>query len=293
MIPLYENGKVPNAVATKVTHDTLRIQSWLTGRDTLLLLKRVTMPFMTVFSPPPGKASGTAMVICSGGSYGAIADNWEGIPAAKAFSAAGITCFLLHYRLPKADMMVHKEIGPVQDVQRAMQYIRTHAVAYGVDTSKVGLMGFSAGGHLVSTAGTHFQHAYIDNPDKVNLRPDFMVLVYPVISFTDSLTHSESRNNLVGPDITQEKINEFSNERQVTHTNPPVFITHAIDDDVVPVANSLYFTAALQQQQVPVNLFLYNKGGHGFGIENKTAVVQWTAPCIQWIRDGFSRLSFK
>jgi acetyl esterase/lipase len=181
------------------------------------------MPTLTVFNPPVERATGIGVVVCSGGSYQNVADRIEGIPAAKKLVASGITAFVLHYRVPRSDLMVKKEIGSIQDVQRAIQYVREHADEYHIDRDKLGIMGFSAGGHLVSTAATHFDKTYIDNPQETNLRPNFMVLVYPVIGFADSLTHLLSRRNLIGPDIKQEKINEYSNELQVTSATPPHF----------------------------------------------------------------------
>lgn len=285
-MPLYANGKVPNAIPVTGLYDTLPWKSWLTGRDTTVYMKRTVMPTLTVFAPPPGSAKGIGVIVCSGGSYSQVADGWEGIPACKKLAAAGITAFLLHYRVPRSDMMVNKELGPQQDAQTAIKYVREHSAEYGIDKSRLGMMGFSAGGHLVSTAGTHYDSCYIDNENNTSLRPDFLVLVYPVISFADSLTHAESRANLVGPVITSDKIYEYSNELQVTAQTPPVFITHAVDDDLVKVENSLLFAAALEQQQVPVKLFLYSKGGHGFGVKNKTAPVQWIDACISWILQG-------
>jgi acetyl esterase/lipase len=179
--------------------------------------------------------------------------------------------------------MDHKEIVPLMDAEKSIRYVREHAGAYQVKADRIGIMGFSAGGHLVSTLATHFNRSYIDNPKQTSVRPDFVVLVYPVISFADSLTHWDSRNNLIGPDLTPERIKEFSNELQVTDATPPCFIVHAIDDPAVKVENSLYFEAALRQQHVPVEMFLYARGGHGFGINNRTAQVQWIDSCIDWI----------
>jgi acetyl esterase/lipase len=169
------------------------------------------------------------------------------------------------------------------DVQKAIQYVREHADLYLVDPNKIGLMGFSAGGHLVSTICTHMNDIFIDNPKQTNLKPDFMVLIYPVVSFADSLTHQYSRERLVGPEVTPEEIQRFSNELHVSSNTPPAFVVHAVDDKEVDVRNSLYFVAALEQEKVPVQLFLYAKGGHAFGAFNKTAMIQWTEPCISWI----------
>ncbi|MBV7531428.1 alpha/beta hydrolase [Chitinophaga sp. sic0106] len=282
--PLYGNGKVPNAIASNSDMDTLRGKSWLTSADTIIFRAKTIMPTLTVYAPASGKATGAAVIVCSGGSYRNVADRVEGIPAAEKLAAAGITAFLLHYRVPRADLMINKETGPVQDAQRAIQYVREHAEQYHIKVDQVGIMGFSAGGHLVSTAGTHFNKTYIDNPRNTSLRPDFMVLVYPVISFADSLTHELSRQNLIGPAITREKITEYSNELQVTPATPPTFIVHAVDDQIVKVGNSLCFVAAMEQQQVPVKFFVYTKGGHGFGVNNNTAAIQWIDPCISWIK---------
>ena len=288
-MPLYEEGKVPNSIPTTVLSDTIYGRSRLTGHDTSVVVPRTIMPTLTVFAPAAGKATNIAVIVCSGGAYFKVSDAIEGFPAAEKLAAAGITAFVLHYRVPRSDLMPNKETGPIQDAQYAIRFVREHAATYGIDPHRLGIMGFSAGGHLVSTVGTHFDHCYIDNPLGTNLRPDLMILVYPVISFADSLTHILSRRNLIGPDIAPEKVREYSNELQVTDSTPPTFITHAIDDPVVKVANTLHFAAALEQHHVPVKLFIYAKGGHGFGVDNDKASVQWIDPCIQWITHLFTR----
>jgi acetyl esterase/lipase len=240
------------------------------------------VPKITVYAPKERK-SNVAVIVCSGGSYGGRANDVEGIPACRKLNDAGITAFLLDYRVPNASRMSEKEIVPLTDVQAAIIYVRSHAKQYKIKPDQLGIMGFSAGGHLVTTVETHFDQTRLENPTHVSLRPDFVVAVYPVVSFADSLTHIQSRSNLIGPDITPERIREFSNELQVSEKTPPTFIVSAIDDDVVKVDNSLYLEAALRQHRVPVKMFLYAKGGHGFGVNNKTALVQWTEPCIRWI----------
>lgn len=259
VIPLYPAGHIPFAKA---------------GGE---------VPRLTYYKPEQ-KKSDIAVIVCSGGSYGGRANDWEGIPACKKLNEAGIAAFLLDYRLPNAKYMDHKEIVPLTDAQKAIGYVRTHAREYGISPNKVGIMGFSAGGHLVTTVETHFDTTALENKRHISLRPDFVVAVYPVVSFADSLTHLQSRSNLIGPDITPEKIKEFSNELHVTDETPPTFITAAIDDDVVKVQNSLYLEAALRQHRVPVRMFLYAKGGHGFGVDHiKNVAVQWTEPCFKWI----------
>jgi len=282
-IPLYKKGKIPGAIKTKILNDTVYGQSWLTGKDTTIIRPKTIMPTLTIYTPGKGKSNGTAVIICSGGSYRNVADYQEGFPAAEKLAAAGITAFVLHYRVPRNDLMKNKEIAPLQDVQMAIQYVREHAAKYQINNNRLGIMGFSAGGHLVSTVGTHPHDIYISNKGKINLKPDFMILVYPVISFSDSLTHLLSRQNLIGPNITPEKVHKYSNELHVDANTPPTFIIHSIDDDIVKVENTLQFYAALNQAHVPAEIFLYRNGGHGYGITNKTTQQQWTAPCINWI----------
>jgi acetyl esterase/lipase len=207
----------------------------------------------------------------------------EGIDVAKRFNEMGVTAFLLKYRLPSDVTMINKEIGPVQDAQRAIQLVREHAKEWGIDKNRVGIIGFSAGGHLASTAGTHFNHAYIKVGKKVNLRPDFMILIYPVISFADSITHMGSRDNLLGKDPSPERKMAFSNELQVNKKTPPTYLVHAEDDSTVKVQNMLLFATALQKYKVPFDFYLYEKGGHGFGLNNATSDVKWMDLVQEWM----------
>jgi acetyl esterase/lipase len=179
--------------------------------------------------------------------------------------------------------MINKEIGPLQDAQRAILLVRQRAGEWGVDPGHIGIMGFSAGGHLASTAGTHFDRAVIDNPAHISLRPDFMILLYPVISFADSTGHRGSRDNLIGKHPSPDKIREYSNEWQVTEGTPPAFLVQAEDDRTVPVVNSLYFYEALQRKGVPAELHIYPKGGHGFGLHNPTTKDQWSERLENWM----------
>jgi acetyl esterase/lipase len=255
---------------------------WVQARaqDTVYLGTPGSRPFMTVFRAE-GKVIHTAVIVCSGGSYGRTADMEEGLPAAKLLASSGITAFLLDYRVP----MGHDSV-PLADAQAAIAWVREHAGRFRARVGQIGIMGFSAGGHLAATVGTHFQDPYGEIPVSENLRPDFMVLVYPVISMTDALTHSRSRRNFLGDSPSPEQIREFSNELQVTPQTPPAFIVAAVDDPVVKVANSLLFSAALRQQGIQTELFLYASGGHGFGIHNQTATIEWTDAAIRWIKNG-------
>ncbi|MDB5133998.1 MAG: alpha/beta hydrolase [Mucilaginibacter sp.] len=239
----------------------------------------VTVPTLTVFKPQ-GNPGGTAVIVCSGGSYGRRANEEEGTPVCQKLVEAGITAFLLDYRLPNG----HDSI-PFADVQAAVRLLRENAAVYHIRKDRIGIMGFSAGGHLASTITTHFNEHFDNSDSPVSVRPDFSVLVYPVISMTDELTHTGSRYNLLGKTPSDEEKEHFSNELQVTDQTPPVFIVHAVDDGVVKVANTLYFAAALRQHRVSVEMFIYAKGGHGFGVDNRTVQVQWVEPCIKWIKD--------
>jgi acetyl esterase/lipase len=179
--------------------------------------------------------------------------------------------------------MVHKEIGPLQDAQRAIQIVRSRAEDWGIKRNHIGIMGFSAGGHLASTAGTHFGKDYIPNPGHLSLRPDFLILIYPVISFDKSIAHLGSANNLLGMHPTPETLKEFSNEEQVSDQTPPTFLVHAQDDNTVPFQNSMVFAEALKNHHIPVEVFLYEQGGHGFGMNNQTSKKSWMDLSIQWL----------
>src|SRR5690349_15617731 len=174
-------------------------------------VSKISRPTLTVFLPAADKRNGTAIIVCPGGGYVNNAIGHEGYEVAKKFTEMGITAFVLKYRIPNDLTMQTKEIGPLQDAQRAIQLVRQRAAEWHLDPNRVGMMGFSAGGHLASTAGTHFSKAVIENKDNTNLRPDFLMLIYPVISLSDSLAHMGSRNQLIGKEATPEKVNEYSN----------------------------------------------------------------------------------
>jgi len=280
-LPLYGNQPIPNL---KPGPDRESVDT--TTGPVRYSYSLVSRPTVQVFLPPPGIATGTAVVVCPGGGYLHLAFTHEGTDVAWMLNDLGIAAFVLKYRLPNDETMIDKTIGPLQDAQRAIQLVRQRAADWGIDPARVGIMGFSAGGHLASTAGTHFNQAVIDNPDKISLRPDFMILVYPVISFQDSIGHRGSRDNLIGlrPDATL--IRKYSNELQVTAQTPPTFLVHAGDDKTVPVANSLHFYEALQANGVPAEMHIYPHGGHGFGMNNPTTTDRWTDRLRSWLVDG-------
>jgi acetyl esterase/lipase len=247
-------------------------------------IKEVSKPTLTLYLPKQGIATGAAVIICPGGGYSGESYLKEGTIIAEALSRKGISAFILKYRLPNDLIMVDKTIGPLQDAQQAIKIVRQHAKEWQLDTTKIGIMGFSAGGHLASTAGTHYDKSYIANDENINLRPSFMVLVYPVISMQDDLTHNGSRKNLLGEPASKENIQLFSNELHVSSDTPPTWITHAGDDTVVSVENSIHFYQALIQNKVPVEMHLYPSGNHGFVLDQPTD--EWMQPLFLWMKKG-------
>lgn len=277
-IPLYPKGvpnskKAPAAYAEKTDQN-----SWIT---------LVTDPTITPYLPAKGTATGTAVIICPGGSYAGLASAHEGKAPAEAFAKQGIAAFVLKYRLPSDQIMVDKTIGPLQDAQRAIQLVREHAAEWGIDPKKVGILGFSAGGHLASTLTTHYSKAVIDNPNNTNLRPDFSLLLYPVITF-GGFTHAGSKENLVGKNPSAELVELYSNEKQITSDTPPCFLVHAEDDNVVPVQNSIMFYDQLIAHKVKGEMHIYQAGGHGFGLNNPTTKDMWFDRAINFLHtNGF------
>ena len=193
-----------------------------------------------------------------------------------------VAAFVLKYRLPSDAIMTDKSTGPLQDAQQAIKLVRENAVKWNIDPAKIGIMGFSAGGHLASTVATHFEKALIDNPKGISLRPDFQVVVYPVITMQQALTHRDSRKQLLGEQPSQQLVDLFSNELQVKENTPPAYITHAADDNVVDVDNSINYFEALRRHKVPVEMHVYPKGGHGFIFGRKG----WMTPLLVWMKQS-------
>jgi acetyl esterase/lipase len=283
LMPLYD-GKIPNS------RQSPDLENSRYERDSVLIVSKVSRPTLTLFFPPREKATGAAVIICPGGGYTNLAMGYEGTDVAKRFNQSGIAAFVLKYRIPDTCTMIHKQIGPLQDAQRAIQIVRSHAGTWGLDPTRIGIMGFSAGGHLAATAGTHFQQDYINNPQHISLRPDFLILIYPVISFREPIAHKGSANNLIGPDSSPDNIREFSNEEHVSDQTPPSFLVHAKDDDAVPYLNSEWFVNSCKMHNVSVEVYYYEKGGHGFGMTNGTSSQSWMDLCIGWMgREHFLR----
>ncbi len=251
-------------------------------RDNVTRIAKVSNPALTIFKA--AKPNGKAVIICPGGGYSILAFDKEGTKVAEELNRWGVTAFVLKYRLPDDTTNIDKSLAPLQDAQQAIRLLRTNAKEWGINKNQIGIMGFSAGGHVASTAATHFNFkADATNTDTTSVRPDFAILIYPVISFDSAIMHNGSRNNLVGTKPSAEKTIFFSNELQVDKNTPPCFLVHAGDDGAVPVQNSLRFYEACIKNKVPAEMHLYPKGGHGFGMVNKTTDDNWLERLNKWL----------
>jgi acetyl esterase/lipase len=276
VVPLY-TGKVPNSISVKSGEI-------LGGGGGIKFVRNVSIPSMSVYLPDSSQSDGSAVIIFPGGGYYLEAYEIEGIQIAQALVGHGIAAFVVKYRLPTDSTMVEKSIGPLQDAQQAIKVVRERAGLWRLNYNKVGIMGFSAGGHLASTAGTHFDRAVVPNKENISLRPDFMILVYPVISMTDKLGHMGSRNLLLGEHPSDSLIDFFSGEKNVTTNTPPAFLIHAEDDKGVDPDNSIEFFEALRGHDVPAELVIIPKGGHGFAAN--VSPEKWMQPVMNWMRDN-------
>ena len=274
-MPLYPKG-VPNSKPTPTTYLEKTSGDWITG---------VSVPTLTAYFPEKGKANGAAIVVCPGGAYAGLANAHEGMAICREFNKIGVTAFLLKYRLPSDEIMVDRSIGPLQDAQMAIYTVRKNAKEWGVNPAKIGIIGFSAGGHLASTEGTHFDKPVIDDKDNISLRPDFMMLIYPVISFGEQ-AHVGSRENLIGKTPSQAQLDLYSNEKQITANTPPTFLVHAGDDGAVPVQNSLMFYEGLLKNKVKAEMHIFQEGGHGFGMNNSKNKGKWFEWATNWLEEN-------
>jgi acetyl esterase/lipase len=248
----------------------------------------VQEPDIAVFLPSKQNATGQAVIICPGGGYEYLSYDWEGTDFAKLLNANGIAAFVLKYRLPVSKSNVIPRLSPLMDAQRAMRMVRANADKWNIKKDNIGIMGFSAGGHLASTLATRFDEGNKNAADTIeqqSCRPDFAVLVYPVISMSKSIMHAGSRNNLIGEHPDSSLAKEYSGELQVTKNTPPTFLVHTIDDNAVPVENSLLFYQAMKDHGVSGELHVYPHGGHGFSLGiGKGYLETWTDRLIDWLR---------
>lgn len=274
IIPLY-SGAIPNSTGYKMKEIRMENNGQFIG------YRSISEPTLNIYLPDEKIATGAAVVICPGGGYGMESYKLEGTNIAETFQKNGVAAFILKYRLPSDSIMTDKSVGPLQDAQQAIRTVRQRATEWKINPARIGIMGFSAGGHLASTAGTHFDKSYIPNPENTSLRPDFMILIYPVISMQEGLTHGGSKNNLLGKSPTEERVTLFSNDLQVNTNTPPTWITHTGDDTVVPVENSIRFYQQLIKNKIPAEMHLYPAGNHGFVL--KLPCDQWMQPLFEWM----------
>ncbi len=272
--------RIPGAIDSKsYKTDTVVIEG------DRLRLRKITDPVLDFYPPPAHTSNGTAIIICPGGGYRRLAIDNEGSDIAQWLNGLGISAFVLKYRLPSDAIMEDKTIGPLQDGQRAVRLVRQHAAEWMIDPHKIGIMGFSAGGHLASMVSTCFSEQTYASSDTTSARPDFSVLVYPVISMDPAITHPGSRDSLIGPHPSQVMITRFSSQLRVTDATPPTFIVHASNDGTVPVQNSIEYYLALKKHGVAGELHIYETGHHGFGLgKDGGTEAQWPEACKRWLR---------
>ena len=255
----------------------------------IVRIGNVQIPTIEVYLPAKQIATGQAVVIFPGGGYSILAYDWEGTDFAKWLNSQGIAGIVVKYRLPKSVSLTDPKEVPLMDAQRAIRMVRQNASSWNIDPAKVGIMGFSAGGHLASTLSTQYNHAVdrlMDSVDQLSARPDFSILVYPVITFVNPAIHSGSMKALLGENQTEELKQRFSAELNVTNETPPTFLVHAGDDTGVPVENSLLYYAALRQSGVTASLHVYPKGGHGFAFGlGKGPVENWRTVLLDWMKN--------
>jgi acetyl esterase/lipase len=274
----------PDGIPGSIRSETYFEESTVTG-DIVSLYEKVTDPSLTVFLPPADKATGTAVLICPGGGYGVLAFDHEGFAIARWLNSNGIAGIILKYRLPSDMIMKDKSVGPLQDAQEAMRIIRRNAPQWNINKHRIGVIGFSAGGHLASTLSTHFAEKVYDVKDTVSARPDFSLLIYPVVTFDSTFTHAGTRQNLIGDKPSEYTIRYFSNELRITRNTPPAFLVHSADDKVVPVKNSIVYFEALVRNNIPAEMHIFEKGGHGYGLAiNRETESAWPDLCLSWLK---------
>jgi acetyl esterase/lipase len=278
-IPLWPSGKKPNNNGKKITDSLFNERIW-----------RVATPGIYVFPVPKSENKGSAVLICPGGGYERLSHIYNGFQVARWFNVHGINAFVLIYRLPHQADLQNRELGPLQDAQRAMKLIRGNASRYFINLNTIGVMGTSAGGHLASSLGNSLEDISMinDSLDKISYRPDFMILLSPVISM-GQYAHMGSRKNLLGPDSSNSTIEKYSNELHVSASTPPTFIVHAQNDSTVPVMNSLLFYHALIEKKVAASIHIFPQGGHGIKMfDNPGSTDLWTELLYKWlIEKGF------
>lgn len=275
-IPLWPLGKKPNANGKLVKDSIANERIW-----------KVATPGIYAFPVPAAENKGVSVLICPGGGFERVSYVYNGFQFAKWFNSIGINVFVLLYRLPGQEDLVHRETASLQDAQRAIRIIRANAGNWGLRRDKIGVMGISAGGYVASSLGIHTTDlsAVQDAMDTVSFRPDFMLLLSPVITM-DRFAHPGSKRNLLGADTSRQRIVQYSNELHVTPGTPPAFLVHAANDNTVPVQNSLLFYNALIDQKINASLHVFPQGAHGIRLrDNPGSAEWWTSLCEAWMNE--------
>ena len=279
VIPLWPNSVPNQKVSDEKEIDRMENIRWV---------RNVQNPVIEVYLPSKAINTKRAVLLFPGGGYQGLAYNWEGVDFAKTFNAKGVAGIVVKYRLPISKSISEKQYEvPLQDAQRAIRIVRSKAKEWGIDPEKIGIMGFSAGGHLASSLGVHYDvevYPYQDDADKFSARPNSMALIYPVISMQSATTHGGSRESLLGKNPSEELISRFSSEKQVNMSTPPTFLLHAMDDEAVPVENSTLFFEALRKNKIPSTSHIYPTGGHGFALAlDHPLLKNWVVMYLDWL----------
>jgi acetyl esterase/lipase len=267
-INLWPEGNIPLSIKNNLQEQAISTD--------IVRIGKVQVPQIEVYLPNKRSVTGQAVIICPGGGYSILAYDWEGTDVAKLLNAHGIAAIVLKYRLPDSLSSTAPDQVPLMDAKQALRIVREKAASWNINPNKIGVMGFSAGGHLASTLSTHFEE---------ETKPNFSILIYPVISMDKSIAHLGSRNNLIGKQPSEKMAKLYSNELQVTANTPPTFLIHATDDQSVPVENSLLYYQALKKNKVPTEMHIYPAGGHGFGLANgNRSLESWPVLLIEWMK---------
>ena len=278
-VPLWPDENIPNYQKSE--------ESEYIPKRNIIFIQKVQKPSLEIYLPAKQNSNGKAILILPGGGYSGVAYDWEGTDYAKWLNSQGVAAFVLKYRMPQAASVITSYKAPIQDAQRAMRYIRYHSERFHIQKDQVGVIGSSAGGHLASTLGTHTTNYYTskDEIDKETFEPNFMMLIYPVISMNEGITHKGSRNNLLGKSPDENLIEQFSNELNVNENTSQTFIIHSGNDKVVLVENSIQFYQKLIEHNIPTTMHIFPKGGHGYslGLRNSNAP-DWTPLANDWLK---------